>query len=195
MLSHLAQVQRQKRNQSEISSKSPVHFVSPLSFRVLRHSVHLLYSNVLVQHCQHFIYQPFIIRLWLITIVVPLDIHNTKWGFLQVQRNTKEIYEKIEKIINPVIIYYYNDHSGSDRESHTSLSFLDYFLLVLPGPLCPCQVTGLPTTDPMVISPSLQLILVTWDLTLFCLGSFRSCFYHFLRLFVTPLFLIIVDQF
>jgi len=64
----------------------------------------------------------------------------------------REIYEKIEKIINPVIIYYYSDHSGSDRESYAFLSFLDYFLLVLPGPLCPCQVIGLPTTSPMAIS-------------------------------------------
>jgi len=107
----------------------------------------------------------------------------------------REIYKKIEKIINPVIIYYYNDCSSSDRESCASLSFLDYFLLVLPGPLYSCQVTGLPTTNPVAISPSLWLISATWDLTLFffCLGSFGSYFYHSLRLFITPLFLIVVD--
>jgi len=55
----------------------------------------------------------------------------------------KKKYTKIEKIINPVIIYYYNICSGSDRESCTSLSFLDYFLLVFPGLFHPCQVTGL----------------------------------------------------
>jgi len=42
----------------------------------------------------------------------------------------KKYTKKIEKIINPVIIYYYNDRSGSDREFCASLSFLDYFLLV-----------------------------------------------------------------
>jgi len=72
---------------------------------------------------------------------------------------------KIEKIINLVIIYYYNDHSGSDREFCASLSFLDYFLLVLPGLLCPCRVTGLPTTDPAVVSLFLWLISVTQNLT------------------------------
>ena len=34
-------------------------------------------------------------------------------------------------------IYYYNNRSGSDRESHTSLSFLDHFLLVLARPALP----------------------------------------------------------
>jgi len=64
----------------------------------------------------------------------------------------KKIYKKIEKIINLVIIYYYNNCSDSDREFCTSLSFLNYFLLVLPGLLHLCQVTGLSTTDPMAIS-------------------------------------------
>ena len=117
--------------------------------------------------------------------------------FLQVQRNTKEIYEKIEKIINPVIIYYYNNCSSSDRESCTFLSFFDYFLLVLPGSLHSCQVTRLPTPDPIAVSLFLWLISATWDLTFSfsCLVSFGCCFHSSLRLFVTSLFLIIVDQF
>jgi len=68
-------------------------------------------------------------------------------------------------MINPVIIYYYNDCSSSDRESHVSLSFLNYFLLILPGLLCPCQVTRLPTIDPTVIFLFLWLISATQDMT------------------------------
>jgi len=87
-------------------------------------------------------------------------------GFYSFREIQKEIYKKIEKIINPVIIYHYNDCSSSDREFCASWAFLDHFLLVLPGLLCPCQVTGLPTTNPTVIFPFLWLISVTWDLTL-----------------------------
>ena len=118
-------------------------------------------------------------------------------GFYRFREIQKEIYKKIEKIINPVIIYYYNNCSGSDRESYVSLSFLNYFLLVLPGLPCPCQVTRLPTTDLAVTFPFCWLISATQDLTFSfsCLGSFGRYFHHPLRLFVTPLFLIIVDQF
>jgi len=86
--------------------------------------------------------------------------------FIGLEKYKRNI-QKIEKIINPVIIYYYNDCSSSDRESHASLSFLDYFLLVFSGLFHSCQVTGLPTTDPMVISLFLWLISATQDLTLF----------------------------
>jgi len=58
-------------------------------------------------------------------------------NFYRFREIQKEIYKKIEKI-NLVIIHYYNNHSDSDRESHSSLSFLDYFLLVLLGLLCSC---------------------------------------------------------
>jgi len=59
-------------------------------------------------------------------------------GFYRFREIQKKYTKKIEKIINPVIIYYYNNCSGSDRESRAFLSFLDYFLLVFPGPFCPC---------------------------------------------------------
>jgi len=75
----------------------------------------------------------------------------------------------MEKIINPVIIYYYNNYSGSDRESCASLSFLNYFLLVLPGLLCSCQVTGLLITNLAAVSLFLLLISATQDLTFFFL--------------------------
>jgi len=102
--------------------------------------------------------------------------------------------KKIEKIINPVIIYYYNDFS-SNRESRTFLSFLDYFLLVLPVLLCPCQVTKFPTTDPTTISLfSLAYLSDSGpDLFLSCLRGFGHCSHSFLRLLIIPLFLIIVD--
>jgi len=87
-------------------------------------------------------------------------------GFYRFREIQKKYTKKIEKIINPVIIYYYNDCSSSERESHTFLSFLNYFLLVLPVPLYPCQVTRVPTTDPMAIFLFLWLISVNQDLTL-----------------------------
>jgi len=82
-------------------------------------------------------------------------------GFYRFREIQKKYTKKIEKIINLVIIYYYNNHSGSDRKFNAFLSFLDYFLLVLPGPLRPCRVTRLPTTDPVAIFPFLWLISVT----------------------------------
>jgi len=46
-------------------------------------------------------------------------------GFYRFREIQKKYTKKIEKIINPVIIYYYNDCSSSDREFHAFLSFLD----------------------------------------------------------------------
>jgi len=63
-------------------------------------------------------------------------------GFYRFREIQKKYTKKIEKIINLVIIYYYNNYSGSDRESHAFLSFLNYFLLVLPGLLYPYQCKG-----------------------------------------------------
>jgi len=85
----------------------------------------------------------------MITLKIDFHFENTNRGKRQLRLlalfllsrgffRFREIYEKIEKIINSVIIYYYNNCSGSDRESHVSLFFLNYFLLVLPGPLHPC---------------------------------------------------------
>ena len=92
------------------------------------------------------------------------------------------------------LIYYYNNHSSSDRES-CALSFLNYFLLVLLGLLCPCQVTRLLITNSMVVFLfSLAYLNDSGpDSFLSCLGSFGCCFHSSLRLFVTPLFLIIID--
>ena len=113
----------------------------------------------------------------------------TKQGFLQVQRNTKEIYKKIEKIINPVIIYYYNNCSSSDRESHISFVFSQLFpisfakstLLLLSYWVIYYQSCGDLPLSLAYFSDSRP------DSFLFCLGSFRSCFYRSLRLLVTPL--------
>jgi len=57
-------------------------------------------------------------------------------------------------------------------------------------------ITGLPITNPAAVSLFFLLISATQNLTfLSCLGSFEYCFHSSLRLFVTLLFLIIVDQF
>ena len=66
----------EKRKQSKISLKSSIHTMSPLSPRVLRHSMY--YCIVMSSsHYQHLVHQPFIIRLWLIITIVLLNVHNT----------------------------------------------------------------------------------------------------------------------
>ena len=84
MLSHLAQVQRQRerivRDFSEESCPYYEFIVSQdaSTFYALLHSnVLVLYHQRFFSHCYHFIHQSFIIRPRLIIIVVPLDVHNS----------------------------------------------------------------------------------------------------------------------
>jgi len=97
----------------------------------------------------------------------------------------KNKYTKNRENNKPSHNLLFNDCSGSDRESHTSLFFLNYFLLVLLGLLCPCRVTGLPMTNPMVISLFLWLISVIQDLTLF---SFLPSITNFIQSYLHQFF-------
>ena len=85
MLSHLAQVQRQRggivRDFSEESCSYHefVVFQDTLTFYALLHSnVLVLCHQHFFLHCYHFIHQPFVIRPRLIITVIPLDVHNTE---------------------------------------------------------------------------------------------------------------------
>ena len=110
-------------------------------------------------------------------------------GFYRFREIQKKYTKKIEKIINPVIIYYYNNCSGSDRESHISFVFSQLF------PISFARSTLLLLSYWVIYHQScgdLPLSLAYFsdsgpDSFLFCLGSFRSCFYRSLRLLVTPL--------
>ena len=86
MLSHLAQVQRQRRKIVQGFSKEFCPYHESIVSQDALTFYALLYSNVLVLyhqrfflHCYHFIHQPFVIRSRLIITVVPLDVHN-KWS-------------------------------------------------------------------------------------------------------------------
>jgi len=89
----------------------------------------------------------------IITCSMSLLYSIMSWGYRKGSRanfNQEFVNIKYIKCYLPWKICLWHN-TGRNREFCTSLSFLDYFLLVLPGLLCPCQVTGLPTTDSTAI--------------------------------------------
>ena len=83
MLSHLAQVQGQRRRIVQDFSEESCPYHESIVSQDVSTFYALLYNNVLIlyhqhffSHCYHFIYQPFIIRPRLIITVVLLNIHN-----------------------------------------------------------------------------------------------------------------------
>ena len=84
MLSHLVQVQRQRKEIVQGFSKESYPYYESIVLQSFQTFNALLHGNVFILryqhlffHCQHLVHQLFIIRPRLIIIVVPLDIHNT----------------------------------------------------------------------------------------------------------------------